>query len=81
MTNLQKLRLHQSWRGVIVGPFVENMVLGYESTACIFSDYNINYGRLGRPKWRWKLFVPGTMSDTYWKWEGDRNNLVVPEMT
>lgn len=86
MKKLQKLRLHQSWRGIIVGPEVEadsrqSGELDYASTACIFSEYNCSVGLLGRAKWRWKLFAPGTMMAEYWKWEGDRNNLVVPEMT
>ncbi len=81
MKKLQKLRLHQSWRGIIVGPEVENGIWDYASTACILSEYNCSRGRLGRIKWRWNLFAPGTMMAKYWKWEGDRNDLVVPEMT
>ena len=81
MSELQKLRLQISWRGVLLG--VQSDLCGIElsTTACVLSEYNLNYGRLGRPKWRWKLFAPGTMIAEYWKWKGDRNNLVVSEQS
>ena len=81
MAKLQKLRLQVSWRGLLLGVQNDLRDTDFATTACIVSEYNINYGRLGRPKWRWKLFAPGTMMAKYWKWEGDRNDLVVPEQS
>ena len=81
MKKLQKLRLQQSWRGVLLHVEQELTTFDYTTTACIVSEYDCSDYRLGRRKWRWKLFAPGTMMAEYWEWKGDRNNLVVPEQS
>lgn len=82
MTILQKLHLQNSWRGVLLGAhYNPTWPADLSFVACILSEYNCSTERLGRPKWRWKLFTPGEITAEHWKWEGDRNDLIVPEQS